>query len=82
MDRQRMDPAGKLGRQRRVDHAVALQPSFTGKSLRHDKDAEMRFTPRTMAGMPFVLMRLVHHIQALGLESLCELVGDRILDAH
>jgi hypothetical protein len=29
-----------------------------------------------------VLMRLVHHIQALGLESLCELVGDRILDAH
>jgi hypothetical protein len=65
-----MHAAGKLPRQSGIDHPVAFQPALTGKRGRHDIDAKMRFTARPVARMPFVLMRLVHHIQALGSESL------------
>ena len=62
VDRERMHAAGKLGRERRVDHAVALEPALSAEGLRHDIDPEMGLAARPVAGMAGVLMGFVDHV--------------------
>ena len=82
MDGERMHAAGKLARQRRVDHAMAFEPALPAKGLGHDIDAEVRFAARPMAGVAFVPVGFVFNAQALGRESLAQLFSDEILGSH
>ena len=79
MDGERVHPAGKLARQRHVDHAVAFDPALPAKGLRHDIHAEMRLAARPMAGVTFVPVGFILDTQALGRESLAQLFRDEIL---
>ena len=78
VDRQRVHLARKLVRQRRVDHAMALEPALSAEGVRHDIEAEMGLTARPVAGMAFVAMRFVLDAQALRRESLAQLFRDDI----
>lgn len=77
-----MYAARKLVRQRRVDHAMTLQPALPAEGLRHDIQPEMSSAARTVSGVAFVPMRLVLDTQAFGRESLSQLSGDEILRLH
>ena len=77
-----MDAARKLGGERCVDHAVALDPALTLEGLCHDMNAEMRFTFRTVSGVTGVQMRFVNDTEALRMESLGQLFGDQIACPH
>ena len=68
-----MHAAGKLARQRRVDHAVALEPALSAKGFGHDIQAEVRFAARPVAGVTFVPVGFVFDTQAFGRESLAQL---------
>ena len=82
MDRQRMDPAGEFGGERRINQAMALQPALPGERLGHNIDAVMGLTFRPVSGMTCVQVRLVLDGEALRGESLGQLVGDDVGGAH
>jgi catechol 2,3-dioxygenase len=82
MDGERMHPAGKLARQRHVDHAVAFEPVLPAKGLGHDIHAEVRLAARPMASVTFVPVGFVFNAQVLGRESLAQLFSDEILGSH
>jgi hypothetical protein len=64
MDRKRVDAALEFASERRIDHAMTLDPALPPEGLRHNIDPEMRLTARPMAGMAFVLVRFIDHAQA------------------
>jgi hypothetical protein len=76
MNRERVHPAGKLARQRRIDHAMALDPALPAKGFRHDIESEMSLAAGPVAGMALVPMRLVLDMKALGCESVVQLFSD------
>ena len=76
MNRKRVHAAGKLARQRRIDHAMALDPALPAKGFRHDIEAEMSLAAGPVAGMAFVPMRLVLDVKAFGCESVVQLFRD------
>jgi hypothetical protein len=82
MNRKRVHAAGKLARQRRIDHAMALDPALPAKGFRHDIEAEMSLAAGPVAGMAFVPMRLVLDVKALGCESVVQLFRDYIACMH
>src|ERR1041385_2311310 len=82
MDCERVDTFRELARQRRIDHAVALDPALPFEGLRHNINPEMRLSARPVAGMTFVLVRLIEHAQAFGRESLGQLLRDEIMSSH
>ena len=57
-----------------VDHAVALDPALPFERAGHDIDAEMRLPARPMPGMTFMLVRFVHHVEALRRKGLGQLL--------
>src|SRR5262245_7565153 len=61
---------------------MALEPALSTERLRHDIYPEMRFSARPVSGMPDVLMGFVHHPDALGRESLGQLLRDEIAPCH
>ena len=82
MDRKRMDAAGELGGQRRIDHAVTLDPALSFERFRHDMDPEMGLAAGTVAGMTFVAMRFIDNVETFRSESAGQLFPDEILDEH
>jgi hypothetical protein len=82
VDRERVHAAGKLGSERRVDHAMALQPALPTKRFRYDIESEMRLTAGPVSGMAFMTMRFVLDVQAFGRESAAQLFGDDIACLH
>lgn len=70
MDCERMHAATKLLRQRRVDHAMPLQPALSAKRFGHNIKTEVRLAAGPVAGMPFVTVQLVFDTQAFGREGL------------
>jgi hypothetical protein len=82
MNGEGVDAAGKLGRQRRIDHAVTLDPALPPEGLRHDMNAEMGLAARPMAGMALMLVRFVDHVQAFREESFGQLIRDEVFHAH
>ena len=82
MDGERMYAALELGAKYVVDHAVAFEPALSAKSLRHDIDPEMSLPADLIRSMPGVLMGFVQNLQALGGESLGQLVRDQVAPCH
>lgn len=82
MNRERVHTAGKLARQRRIDHAMALDPALPAKGFGHDIESEMSLAAGPVAGMAFVSMRLILHMEALGRESVVQLFRDQIACMH
>jgi hypothetical protein len=82
MDRQRMDTVCEFRRQRRIDHAVAVDPAPPAERFGHDMDAKMGFAARPVPGMAGVPVGFVLHLKALRRESLGQLLGDLILHRH
>ena len=82
MNRQRMHAARKLTRQRRIDHAVALDPALTAEGFRHDIESEMGFAAGPVSGMALVVMGFILDTQALRRESRGQLCRDDIVHSH
>jgi len=62
--------------------AVALDAALSPEGLRHDIDPVMSLPARPVPGMAFVLVRFVHHLEALRRESLGQLLCDEIGGSH
>ena len=77
-----MHAAGKLVRERGVDHAMPLQPALSAERFRHNIKTEVRLAAGPVAGMAFVAVRFVFDTQAFGREGLLQLFRDHILGAH
>jgi hypothetical protein len=82
VDGERMHAAGKLGRQRPVDQAMALEPALPGEGLRHDIDPEMTFPAGGVPGVPSMLMGFIDHPQAFRPESVGQPLYDEVMNAH
>jgi hypothetical protein len=82
MDGESVDAALELAAKRLVDHAVALEPALPAEHLGHDIDPEMSFSTRPVSGVPDVLVGFVQHPDALGRESLGQLLRDEIAPRH
>jgi len=77
-----VDTAGKLLGQNTVNQAMAFHPGLTFERARHDIDAEVALPSRAVAGMAFMQVGFVHHIDALGGESLGQLFCDQVCGPH
>ena len=64
MDRECVHGAFEFGIERRINHAVALDPALSFECARHNMYSEMGFPARPMARMSLVLMRLIRHLEA------------------
>ena len=82
MDRKRVHAAGKLAGERRIDHAMALDPALPAKGFRHDIESEMGLAAGPVAGVAFVPMRFILDMEALGHESVAQLFRDQIACVH
>jgi len=56
MDGERMNGTCELARERRIYHAVALDPALPFERLRHNINPEMRLAARPVAGVAFMKM--------------------------
>jgi len=79
---ERVNAAGELGGERRIDHAMALQPALPAERLSHDIEPEVGLAARASPGMAGVLMGLVFDPHALRREGLLQLFGNPILGSH
>jgi len=82
MDRQRMHAAGKLTHKCGIDHAMAFDPALSPEGIRHDIDPEMGFPARPMAGVTFMALGFIDHLEAVRGESLGQFLCDDILHRH
>ena len=82
MNRQRMHAARKLPSQRRVDHAVALDPALSAEGFRHDIESEVGFAARPVSGVALVVMGFILDAQASRCESRRQLCRDDIVHCH
>ena len=82
VDRERVHAAGEFRRERRIDHAMALEPGLSFEGVRHDIDPEVSLPARPVPGMAFMLVRFVHHLEALRREGLGQLLCDEIGGSH
>ena len=82
LERQCMHGACEFRSQRRVNHAVTVDPALPFEGSRHNIDSEMRLAARPVAGMAFMKMRFIDDIEAFRRESFVQLVCDSVLDGH
>ena len=61
---------GEFSRKQLINHAVTFEPGLSFERFRHDIHTVMSLPARPVAGMAFVLVRFVKHLQALRRESL------------
>ena len=61
---------GKLFRQCRIDHPMALDPAFAGECRRDDADPEMRLPAGDGTGVSRMKVRLVDDAEAFRMECL------------
>ena len=82
LDGKGMNRPGQFLGQRRIDHAVTLNPALAFKGLRHNMNAVMRFTAGPVAGMPRMKMRLVDHGHTDRRKGFCQFAGNDIGHCH
>ena len=82
MDGEGVDAVLELADKCRIDHAVALEPALAAKRFRDDINPEMSLTARPVPCMPCMLVRLVHHFDALGRERRIQLFRDDVARGH
>ena len=80
MDGERMNGTCELARERRIYHAVALDPALPLEGLRHNIHTEVRLAARPVAGVAFMQMRFIRDVEAFRRESFTQLVCDSVLD--
>jgi hypothetical protein len=80
--RQRVDRACEFRRQKRIYHAMALDPALPFECLRHDIYPEMRLAARPVARVALMQMGFVGDIEAFGRESFAQLLCDVIFCGH
>ena len=56
LDRQRVHAAGEFRGQRRIYHAVAIDPALPFEGLGHNINAKVCFAARSMAGVALMQM--------------------------
>jgi hypothetical protein len=56
VDGECVDGACEFGRQRCINHAMAIDPALPFEGLRHDIDTKVRLAARPGAGMAFMQM--------------------------
>ena len=64
MDRKGVNAVLQFGRERPIDHAMALDPGLPAEGFRHDMNPEMRLPARPVARVPLVLVRFIDNAQA------------------
>jgi len=79
---QRVHAAREVIRKNRINHAMAFDPGLTFEGVRHDMNPEMGLAARPGPGMAFMLVRFVHHLEALRRKSLGQLLCDEIGGSH
>ena len=77
-----MHSISQFRRQRRIYHAVALDPGLPFEGWRHDIDPEMRLAARPVTGMAFVLVGFIHDFEAFGRESARQFLCDHFFGGH
>jgi len=77
-----MHAAGKLLRQRGIDHAMPLQAALSAEGFGHNIKTEVCFAAGTVAGMALVTVRLILDMQAFGREGLLQFFLDHVLGSH
>ena len=82
MNGKRMDAAFELVGERRVDHAVALEPALSAERPRHNIEAEMGLAAWPMPGMSLMQMGFVFDVQALRGESRKKFGRYDVLHSH
>jgi hypothetical protein len=82
MDGKRVDAPLELADKRFVDHAVAREPALPAERLGHDIYAEVSLSARPVSGVPDVAIGFVHDFDALGRESLGQLIDNEIAPRH
>jgi hypothetical protein len=82
MDGERVHAALELHDERRVDHAVALEPALPPERLRHNIHPEMALPARPVARMALVLVGFVDHPDAFRGESFGQLSCDEVGEPH
>src|ERR1700692_4675769 len=82
MHRGRMHGATEFRRERRVNHAVALDPALPFEGRRYNIHPEVRLTAGSVAGMALMKMRFVSNLEAFGEERFAQLVCDSVPGAH
>ena len=80
LDRERVNGAPEFRPQRRVYHAMALDPALPFEGRRYDIDSEMRLAARSVTRMTLMQMRFVGDVEAFRQESFTQLVCDGMLD--
>jgi hypothetical protein len=78
MDCERMNARRELARERRIDHAMTVEPALPLEGRRHDINSEMRLATFPVTGMAGMLMGLVDYAQTLWRESLGQLFCDDV----
>ncbi len=79
---QRVNRACKFGCQKRIYHAVAVDPGLPIERLRYDINPEMRLAARPMACVALMQMGFVNNIEAFGNESFAQFFYDLIFCGH
>ena len=82
MDGKRMHAASELAGERRIDHAMPLDPALSAKGFRHDIESEMSLAAGPVARVAFVPMRFILDMEAFGRESVAQLFRDQIACIH
>ena len=82
MNGERVHAGRQLIRKNPVNHAMALDAGLTFERRRHDIDPEMRLAAPPVPGMALVLVGFILHLEALGRESLGQLLSDEIDGSH
>jgi hypothetical protein len=77
-----MHAGGEFRSQRGIYHAMSVDAALPPEGFRHNIYAEVRFPFGPVTGMAFVLVGLVHHVQAFGRESFNQLSRDYIFRLH
>ena len=76
-----MDACNEEIGERRVDRALALEPTLAGEGGGDDLDREMTFAARIVAGVAAMLLAVVDHGETFGSEggaqAFLDLAGDR-----
>src|ERR1700720_4575121 len=61
---------------------MAFDPALPAKGFRHDIEPEMSLAAGPVAGVAFVPMRFILDLEALGRESVAQLIRDQIACGH
>jgi len=82
MYREGMDTRLKFIGEGLVDHTVTGKPALAPERLSHDINSEMSLSAGPVSGVAFMAVGFVFHPQAFRRESLCQLLGNGVVDAH